>query len=106
MVDGLDPDFFDAAEFGDIDYAKLLFQASLNDDSYYLDLDATDNSGTTALMIATRYGHCEFVKWLLETGANPHQKDKNGNTALDLALKTNHEATIKILNAYSNQENG
>jgi len=49
------------------------------------DVNATSDGGTTALMMAASYGHADMVKLLLAHGANTRLKDRNGETALDLA---------------------
>ncbi|MEJ2434291.1 MAG: ankyrin repeat domain-containing protein [Pseudolabrys sp.] len=48
-------------------------------------LDAADNRGRTALMIAAQTGHLEMVDLLLSRGANRSLRDKAGKTAADLA---------------------
>ncbi|MDZ7694726.1 MAG: ankyrin repeat domain-containing protein, partial [Balneolaceae bacterium] len=42
--------------------------------------------GQTALMQAAREGHSLVVKYLLEEGANVKLRDRNGETALSIAL--------------------
>ncbi len=49
------------------------------------DVNALDERGQTALMIAAQHGEFECVRLLLEAGADRELKDKRGNTALDLA---------------------
>ncbi|MGI4849740.1 MAG: ankyrin repeat domain-containing protein [Janthinobacterium lividum] len=51
-------------------------------------LDATDATGSTALMIAGGLGQLEIVKLLLRHGANPALQSASGNTVL-------HEAVIE-----------
>jgi ankyrin repeat protein len=48
-------------------------------------LDAADNRGRTALMIAAETGHLEMVNLLLLRGANRALRDKSGKSAADLA---------------------
>ena len=48
-------------------------------------LDAADNRGRTALMIAAETGHLEMVDLLLKRGANRDLRDKAGKSAADLA---------------------
>ena len=48
-------------------------------------LDAADNRGRTALMIAAALGDAATVDVLLKRGADRGLKDKDGKTALDLA---------------------
>jgi ankyrin repeat protein len=49
------------------------------------DIDAKDNRGRTALMIAADAGHLGIVDLLLARGAARDLRDNAGKTALDLA---------------------
>jgi ankyrin repeat protein len=49
------------------------------------EIDAVDNRGRTALMIAAQIGHAEMVDTLIKRGADHNIRDKAGRTALDLA---------------------
>ncbi len=49
------------------------------------DLNAQDNQGQTALMMASILGYVQAVRFLRARGADVSLKDKNGKTALDLA---------------------
>jgi ankyrin repeat protein len=48
-------------------------------------IDAVDDRGRTALIIAAERGDAEAVGLLLERGADAAWRDKQGKTALDLA---------------------
>lgn len=50
------------------------------------EVDARDEQGQTALIIAAQHGSVECVRLLLEAGANLNLKDNRGKTALDHAL--------------------
>ena len=50
-----------------------------------MDVNISDFSGMTPLMIAAFYGQDGLVEFLLENGANPSIKGPKGKTALDLA---------------------
>jgi ankyrin repeat protein len=52
-------------------------------------LDAVDDRGRSALMIAAELGHDEVVEMLVGRGADPGARDRNGKTALDLATDAN-----------------
>lgn len=56
-------------------------------------LNAEDNNGFTALMLAARSGHPEIVKLLLERGAN----DDKGKSAMLLATMRGHLDIVQLL---------
>jgi len=57
-------------------------------------IDARDNRGRTALMIAADAGHAGIVDLLLRRGAARDLKDREGKTALDLA--TDHPVRDRL----------
>lgn len=63
-------------------------------------VDITDEAGMTPLMWAARFdpGHTETTRALLNAGANPEAKDKEGRTAKDHSrhLKLNHSVTEEM----------
>ncbi|KAL2184044.1 hypothetical protein L209DRAFT_757383 [Thermothelomyces heterothallicus CBS 203.75] len=63
-------------------------------------INQPDASGIPPLTLAARYGHLEAVKVLLDEGANPNLKDRNGATALNIAAHyapKNQAAIIRAL---------
>jgi ankyrin repeat protein len=48
-------------------------------------IDAADNRGRTALMIASELGHAAIVDLLIDRGADTSAKDKDGKRAIDFA---------------------
>jgi ankyrin repeat protein len=50
------------------------------------DVDAISSAGTTALMVASRNGSIEVVKWLLSKGADPRKLDQQQQSALVYGL--------------------
>jgi predicted RNA-binding Zn-ribbon protein involved in translation (DUF1610 family) len=63
-------------------------------------LDAADGSGNTKLMISAARGDTKEIIKLLEAGANPLVKDRNGMTARVRAINRNeHEAAVILQNA-------
>jgi ankyrin repeat protein len=75
-----------AAEIGDV--AKL--QTLLERQSV---VDARDEDGRTALMLATLHGRAHAVDVLLAHGADPNAADARGTTPLQAAL-AGHQAAI------------
>jgi ankyrin repeat protein len=53
-----------------------------------------DNRGRTALMIAAERGHAEVVSRLIEAGADPRTRDKDGKDARDLASNEAVESAL------------
>src|SRR5690242_3349810 len=57
-------------------------------------IDATDNRGRTALMIAAERGHVAVVQALLARGADRSVRDRTGLRALDLTANGDVRATL------------
>ena len=53
--------------------------------------------GFTALMTAAAEGQTEVVRLLLEHGADPGLKDKDGDTAASFARENGHTAVVELL---------
>lgn len=80
-----------AAEKG---YAEIV-QALV---AYHVNLNYVDDeSGWTALMYASRYGHTDTVTTLLKAGCTLEVVDRKRNTALLLACFNRHWATAEVL---------
>lgn len=52
-----------------------------------IDVNAQNNNGETALMLAVKAGNAHFAETFLAKGANPNAKNKDGKTASDYADK-------------------
>jgi TonB family protein len=61
------------------------------------DLDAPDETGATALMLAVRGGRDEVVDVLVEAGADLDRQDPLGQTALHLAAIHGRTASARLL---------
>jgi len=89
--------FFDAAKHGDFGSIRRFLSAPSSSLSLRSDVNAIDNDGKTALMLAIEASHDSVVRTLLAHGANPTIKAKNGQTAAELAAAGNHAATIALV---------
>lgn len=94
LASGADPNKridYDSPISGRLDrgLTALMFAATADVAQALLDagasVDATDEHGVTPLMRAAGRGGAEVVKLLIQRGANPNAKSKNGTTAADFA---------------------
>ena len=58
-----------------------------------------EHGGRTALIDAAQVGAVESARTLLELGANPHLKMKDGGTALSYAMKSKNAEVIEMIKA-------
>ncbi|MEY3124016.1 MAG: hypothetical protein RLZZ573_536, partial [Pseudomonadota bacterium] len=63
-------------------------------------IDASSPNGSTPLMMAAMYGSASAVKLLLESGADSALKNDLGLTAIDFALRVQHQDSVDILAAF------
>jgi len=56
--------------------------------------------GLTALMVAASNGNVNSVRLLLRYGADPDLKNKDGYTALDLAVASSRHEVVKELESF------
>lgn len=61
------------------------------------DINVKDETGCTALMIASENGYTEIVRKLILLGANTTLKSNDDSTALTLASKNKHNDIIMLL---------
>ncbi|MBY4596962.1 ankyrin repeat domain-containing protein [Ottowia caeni] len=62
-----------------------------------VDINATNQNGATALMLASQRGHINAVRALIEAGAVLSVVNKQGETALTLAAEQGHVAVVRLL---------
>jgi hypothetical protein len=58
--------------------------------------DLADRDGRTPLMLAAQHGRAATVKFLLEHGAKPGLRDRQGWDAYGLALMAGHDDVVKL----------
>jgi ankyrin repeat protein len=63
----------------------------------YHKIEKKDNEKKTALIHAAQKGEFKSVQSLLEQGADIHNKDWSGKTALDWANANGHQKVIELL---------
>ena len=62
-----------------------------------VDVNATDETGSTPLLEAARFGHEDICRILIAAGANLKSKDRDGKTALQLAIQGDHDEVVRVL---------
>jgi len=82
---------FRATREGNTDMVKSLLA------SPGVDVNARDESGSTPLLEAARFGHDNICRLLIAAGANLNAKDKDGKTALQLAIQGDHDEVVRVL---------
>jgi hypothetical protein len=82
-----------AASKGHIEMIRFL----LDQQAY---IDAESPNSTTPLMMAARYGNAKAVKLLLEEGADPRIRNKQGLSALDFANQPEKAGSKQYIKAF------
>ncbi|ORY07620.1 hypothetical protein K493DRAFT_295428 [Basidiobolus meristosporus CBS 931.73] len=66
----------------------------------YIEIDGSDEDGTTALIFASCFGYTSIVQTLLQNGANPNVADKIGWTPLMWATNGHQDVIVATLLKY------
>jgi ankyrin repeat protein len=85
-----DADLRRTAEIGDIPHLQALLDRKIS-------IDARDESGRTALMLATLRGQSDAVDVLLAHGADPNSADALGTTPLQAAIAGGQQQIVVAL---------
>lgn len=56
--------------------------------------------GMTPVMYAASLGRTEIMRFMLDSGCNPHHRSKLGQNALEMATSAGHEDCVAILRDY------
>jgi ankyrin repeat protein len=88
-----------ASNYGHLKVVQALIRAGA-------EVDCTqDRSDETPLMVASSLGHLQITQELLHAGADRSLKNKNGQTALDLAREHGHLEVVDLLRNTLKQPN-
>ena len=79
--------------------------SSLLSEDKEIDVNQQDDSGATALLLASKGGHAEIVQQLLMNGAEVDLQTNKGKSPLLKACKHGHEDVVKILLEHEAQVN-
>ena len=82
---------FRATREGNTDMVRSLLSAP------GVDVNATDERGSTPLLEAARFGHDNICRMLIAAGAKLNARDRDGKTALQLAIQGNHDEVVQVL---------
>ena len=91
-IRGVTP-LMECARRGFVSLGIVILQAGAN-------IEATDDSGRTALHYAAEFGGSVFTRLMLTSGANRHARTQDDATPLDLAVAANRKATVQALRVF------
>ncbi|KAL2116719.1 hypothetical protein VTJ04DRAFT_8887 [Mycothermus thermophilus] len=86
--------FIMAASNGSVESINKILNGSARK---YVDINAPDEEGTTALIYASCFGHESVVQALIEAGADVDKQDRNQWSALMWAMTNRHKGIAKLL---------
>ena len=84
---------FLASETGNISAFRNALNSGIN-------INEVDDEGTTALMIACKFGHTALVKFIISKGAEIDLSNNNGTTAFKNAKLSNNTELISLFKEY------
>ncbi len=90
-------DLFEAARFGHYWAIKPLLKKKT------VGVNATDKDGDTPLIIAVSEDYPECCRALLENGADPFAKNKNGTSAMALAIRRGNDEIVPLFMGFAEQ---
>ncbi len=82
---------FNAIEKGRLPMIKSMIKTGI------AQIQAQTSDGLSPLMAAAKVGHADIVMLMLEKGCSPWKKNRQGETALDIARKQGHEDCVVLL---------
>ncbi len=104
---------YDVNDFGKNGWSPIIVSAYFNSiESFYLlvnngaDIESINFNGTSVVMYAmtnaSKTNELDILKFLLESGVNPNQKDYKGYSLMHYALKLENNLIIDLINKYIN----
>ena len=84
-------EFIESAEDGLVEVGRALWAAGVDKNVQF------ESTRQTALMLASRNGHMEIARLLLDAGAEPNLWDCDGETALMCASSRGHVEIVRLL---------
>jgi len=82
---------FNAIEKGRLGMIKSMIKTGI------AQMQAQTSDGLSPLMAAAKVGHANIVALMLEKGCNPWNRNRQGETALDIATRQGHAECIALL---------
>ena len=89
-ISKLNEDLVNAAGDGHTETVQVLRDAGA-------DVNARNNAGETALMMAATLGHTKAVQALLDADANVNDENNVGDTVLMMATRNGHDEVVRLL---------
>ena len=89
-VEGENSDLFSVIKNGDLVKLKIMLDQGV-------DVNAKNNDGDNALLVAAKMGHASATEFLLGKGADVNAKNDYGDTALIFAVTNDHIAVVETL---------
>lgn len=91
----------EAAKHGDFNLCKHIISLPVEEGGLILlRFLGKDNLGNTALHLASKNGHIEIVKLLLDNGVGTDSRNELGKTPKELATNNGHKDIVDLFDAY------
>ena len=95
-----------AAQYGDEKKMRQWIEQSQRQGNVEVDLDYADAQGRTALMMAAKGGHVGCVSLLLDAGVNVRLLDREGCSALVVAIRSGYKDIAERIARWTEERGG